>query len=105
LLPGMIYTAAANEEAKIGLFRLEVTTTAGTGRLRIPASLDRGLKESLNRAFSYLQSPKDRLRLAQVLAEKDFYAEAVDLSGRHIECPCGVAFFVAMISAIQNRRI
>ena len=65
----MIY-AAANEEAKIGLFRLEVTTTAGTGRLRIPAGLDRGLKELLNRAFSYLQSPKDRLRLAQVLAEK-----------------------------------
>ena len=33
------------------------------------------------------------------------YAEAVDLSGSHIECPCGVAFFVTMISAIQNRRI
>jgi ATP-dependent Lon protease len=105
LLPGTIYTAAANEEAKVGLFRLEVTTTAGTGRLRTPAGLDRGLKESLNRAFSYLQSTKDRLGLVQVLAQKDLYAEAVDLSGSHIECPCGVAFFVAMISAIQNRRI
>ena len=105
LLPGTIYTAAANEEAKVGLFRLEVTTTAGTGRLRTPAGLDHGLKESLNRAFSYLQSTKDRLGLVQVLAQKDLYAEAVDLSGSHIECPCGVAFFVAMISAIQNRRI
>jgi ATP-dependent Lon protease len=105
LLPGTIYTAAANEEAKVGLFRLEVTTTAGTGRLRTPAGLDRGLKESLNRAFSYLQSTKDRLGLVQVLAQNDLYAEAVDLSGSHIECPCGVAFFVAMISAIQNRRI
>jgi ATP-dependent Lon protease len=87
LLPGTMYTAAANEEAKVGLFRLEVTTTAGTGRLRTPAGLDRGLKESLNRAFSYLQSTKDRLELVQVLAQKDLYAEAVDLSGSHIECP------------------
>jgi ATP-dependent Lon protease len=29
----------------------------------------------------------------------------VDLAGSHIERPCGVAFFVAMISAIQNRRL
>jgi predicted ATP-dependent Lon-type protease len=86
LLPGTIYPAAANEEAKVGLFRLEVTTTAGTGRLRTPGT-------------------KDRLGLVQVLAQKDLYAEAVDLSGSHIECPCGVAFFVALISAIQNRRI
>jgi predicted ATP-dependent Lon-type protease len=26
-------------------------------------------------------------------------------SGSRIECPCGVAFFVALISTIQNRRI
>lgn len=105
LPPGTIYTAAANEEAKVGLFRLEVTATAGTGKLRTPTGLDRSLRESLNRAFSYLQSVKDRMGLAQVLAQKDMYAEAVDLSGSRIECPCGVAFFVAMISTIQNRRI
>ena len=48
---------------------------------------------------------KDRLGLTQTLAQKDIYAEAVDLSGSRIECPCGVAFFAAMISAIQNRRV
>jgi ATP-dependent Lon protease len=105
LPPGTIYTAAANEEAKVGLLRLEVTTTAGTGKLRTPTGLDRSLRESLNRAFSYLQSVKDRMGLAQALAQKDIYAEAVDLSGSRVECPCGVAFFVAMISTIQNRRI
>jgi ATP-dependent Lon protease len=105
LPPGTIYTAAANEEAKVGLFRLEVTTTAGTGKLRTPTGLDRSLRESLNRAFSYLQSVNERLGLAQVLAQRDMYAEAVDLSGSRIECLCGVAFFVAMISTIQNRRI
>ena len=32
LLPGTIYTAAANEEAKVGLFRLEVTIRGLAGR-------------------------------------------------------------------------
>jgi len=105
LQPGTVYTAAVNAEAKVGLFRLEVTLTAGTGKMRTPTGLEKSLKESLNRAFSYLQSVKDKLGLTQMLAQKDIYAEAVDLSGGRIECPCGVAFFAAMISAVRNRRV
>jgi ATP-dependent Lon protease len=63
------------------------------------------LKESLSRAFSYLQNVKDKLGLTQLLAQKDIYAEAVDLSGGRIECPCGVAFFAAIMSAIRNRQV
>ena len=40
-----------------------------------------------------------------MLAQKDIYAEAVDLSGARIECACGVAFYVAMMSAIRNRQV
>lgn len=92
-------------EAKVALFRLEVTITAGTGKLRTPTGLDKALKESLNRAFTYLQNVKDKLGLTQMLAQKDIFAEAVDLSGGRVECPCGVAFLAAMISAIRNKRV
>jgi len=105
LPPGTVYAAAVDSEAKVALFRLEVTLTAGTGKLRTPTGLEKSLKESLNRAFSYLQSVKDKLGLTQILAQKDIYAEAVDLSGGRIDCPCGVAFFAAMISAIRNRQV
>ncbi|MEI8182401.1 MAG: protease Lon-related BREX system protein BrxL [Desulfomonile sp.] len=105
LPPGTAYTAAVDSEAKVALFRLEVTLTAGTGKLRTPTGLEKSLKESLNRSFSYLQNVKDKLGLTQMLAHKDIYAEAVDLSGGRIECPCGVAFFAAMISAIRNRKV
>jgi ATP-dependent Lon protease len=74
------------------------------GKVRTPTGLEKGLKESLNRAASYLQSTKDKLGLTPVLAQKDIYAEAVDVSGARIECACGVAFYVAMMSAIQSRR-
>src|SRR5207244_12427793 len=105
LPPGTVYTAAADLEAKVALFRLEVTLTAGTGKLRTPTGLERGLKESLNRAFSYLRSVDDRMGLAPLLAQKDVVAEAIDLSGGRVEAACGVAFFAAMVSAITQRRI
>jgi ATP-dependent Lon protease len=105
LPPGTIYTAAVDAEAKVAVFRLEITLTAGTGKLKTPTGLEKSLKESLNRAFSYLQSVKDLLGLTQMLAQKDIVAEVVDLSGGKIDCPCGVAFFAAMISAIRNKQV
>ncbi len=105
LPPGTVYTAAVNAEAKVALFRLEVTLTAGNGKLRTPAGLEKTLKESLNRAFSFLQSAKEKLGLDRDLAQKDICAEAVDLTGGRVECPCGVAFFTAMISVIRSRQV
>jgi ATP-dependent Lon protease len=67
--------------------------------------MEHGLKESLNRAWSYLKAVQDRLGLAPTLAQKDVVAEAIDLSGGHVECTCGVAFLVAMLSALGQRRV
>jgi ATP-dependent Lon protease len=105
LPPGTVYTATADGESHIAIYRLEVTLTAGTTKLRTPAGMEHGLKESLNRAWSYLKVIQDRLGLAPTLAQKDLVAEAIDLSGGHVECACGVAFLVAMLSALGQRRI
>lgn len=105
LPPGTVYTGAVDAEAKVAMFRLEVALTAGTGKLKTPTGLDKFLKESLNRAFVFLQNVKEKHGLTQELAQKDIYAEAVDLTGGRVECKCGVAFFTAMISAIRNRKV
>src|SRR5207247_3326752 len=105
LPPGTIYTAAMDDQAHLSLYRLEVTLTAGTGKLRTPAGLERGLKESLNRSWSYLRSVDDRMGLSPLLAQKDVVAEAIDLSGGRVEAACGVGFLAAMVSAITERRI
>ena len=91
--------------ATAALYRLEVTLTAETGKLRTPAGMEHGLKESLNRAWSYIKIVQDRLGLASMLTQKDLAAEAIDLSGGRVECACGVAFLVAMFSAIGQRRM
>ena len=72
LPPGSIYTVAADTEGKVSLFRIEVSLTAGTGKVRTPSGLDKGLKESLNRAVSYIQMVKDKLGLKPALTQTIF---------------------------------
>jgi ATP-dependent Lon protease len=105
LPPGTIYTAAMDDQAHLSLYRVEVTLTPGTGRLRTPAGLEHGLRESLNRAWAYLRSVDDRMGLAPLLVQRDVVAEAVDLSGGRVEAACGVAFFTAMVSSITQKRV
>ena len=105
LPPGNVYTAFTDDESRVGLIRLEVAVTPGTGKLRIPTGMARGMKESLNRAWTLLQSVKERQGFAPLVAQKDFVVEAVDLSGGGADGEAGVAFYVALISAIQERRI
>jgi ATP-dependent Lon protease len=103
--PGIVYTAGTDVEGKVGLYRLEITITDGSGKLRIPTSLSSSIKESVNRAMAYLKNVKTRLGIDPLIARKDIYAEAIDLSGGHVACDCGVAFYLAIISALQNRRV
>jgi ATP-dependent Lon protease len=105
LPPGTVYTGAVDNDGNVALYRIEVTLTAGTGKLRTPSGLERGLKESLNRAWAYLQSVKERGGYDTQLAQRDMVAEAIDLSGGRVECDCGVAFVAAMMSAIGERRV
>ncbi len=60
------------------------------------------MKESIQRAFTYLASKKTDLGFFQELDKNDFVVEAIDLLGNHVEADIGVAFFVAACSAIRR---
>ena len=55
--------------------------------------------------MTYLDSVKDRIGLAQALHGQNVSAEAVDLNGSKVACPCGVAFYVALVSALRGKRV
>lgn len=101
--PGMVFTAGADANTrKAGIYRVEVSTSAGTGKLKMAGSMDRDLKESCKRAFSHIETHRAELGVARELGSKDFYVEAVDLLGTKVSCSAGVAFFVAIISALRD---
>ena len=103
--PGSVYTASVGENGKVGLYRLEVGTSAGTGKLRMAGGVDGPTKESIQRAFAYLHSHKVEMGLGQPLDSTDFHVEAIDLLGNREGCEGGVAFFVAVHSALKQRPV
>ncbi|RLC73990.1 MAG: ATP-dependent Lon protease, partial [Chloroflexi bacterium] len=81
LAPGTVYTASVDDEGKVGLYRIEVGCSAGTGKLKIPGGLYTEMRDSIQRAFAYIQGHKVDMGIAQAFSTTDFYVQAVDLLG------------------------
>ena len=58
LEPGTVYAASVDEQGKAGLYRIETGCSAGTGKLRMAGGVDGVMKDSLQRAFGFLQASK-----------------------------------------------
>ena len=102
LSPGTVYTAGVTSEGTVGLYRLEVSVSSGTGKLRLAGGISGATKDSVQRAFSFLQAKKGDLGIAHDLDTSDLHVEVIDLLANHVEAELGVAFFVACYSAIRK---
>lgn len=102
LPPGTVYAASVSGDGTVGLYRVEVTTSTGTGKLKPAGGVKGMLKESIQRAFSYLLTHKGDLGVAREVDTSEFHVEAIDLLGNHVEAEAGVAFVIACLSAIKK---
>jgi len=105
LAPGSVYTAAVDDQGKVGLYRLEVGCSPGTGKLRIAGGIDSAMKESIQRAFAYIQGHKVNMGISQTLDTTDFHVEAIDLLVNRTSCDAGTALVVAIYSAVKKRQV
>ena len=96
------YCAGVTGDGTVGLFRLEVSITDGTGKLKTAGGLSGLMKESVQRAHSYLSARKNELGIARELDDSDLHVEVIDLLGNRVEAEVGVAFFVAANSALKR---
>ncbi len=60
------------------------------------------MKESIQRAFAYIQGQKGKMGVAQTIDTTDFHVEAIDLLSNHVPCDAGIALVVAIYSAIKR---
>lgn len=102
LAPGTVYTAGVTSDGTVGLYRLEVSVSTGTGKLKLAGGIAGAMKESVQRAFSYLQAKRSELGIARELDTSDLHVEVIDLLANRVEAELGVAFFVASYSAIRR---
>ena len=105
LAPGSAYAATVNSDGKVGLYRIEVGVSAGTGRLKTAGGVDASMRDSLHRAFGYLQGHKVVMGLGSVLDTTDLHIEVIDLLANRVACEAGVAFLVALVSALRKNPV
>ena len=105
LAPGSVYAASVDDQGKVGLYRLEVGCSPGTGKLKIAGGIEGTMRESINRAFAYLQSQKGRMGIAQDVDTTDFHIEAIDLLSNRVPCEAGIALVVAVFSAVKRHSV
>ena len=105
LAPGSVYTASVDDQGKVGLYRLEVGCSPGTGKLKIAGGVEGPMKESIQRAFAYLMGQKVKMGVGQQVDTTDFHVEAIDLLSNHVPCEAGIALVVAVYSAIKRQSV
>jgi ATP-dependent Lon protease len=105
LAPGSVYAASVDAAGKVGLYRIEVGISVGTGKLKHAGGVDGPLREAVARGFGFLQGHKIQIGIASVLDTTDFHVEAIDLLTNRIPCEAGIAVLVAIVSAIKNMAV
>lgn len=105
LAPGSVYTASVDDQGKVGLYRIEVGCSPGTGKLKIAGGIEGPMKESIQRAFAYLMGQKVKMGVGQQVDTTDFHVEAIDLLNSRVPCEAGIALVVAVYSAIKKHSV
>jgi ATP-dependent Lon protease len=105
LAPGSVYTASVDDQGKVGLYRIEVGCSPGTGKLKIAGGIEGTMKESIQRAFAYLMGQKVKMGVGQQIDTTDFHVEAIDLLNNRVPCEAGIALVVAVYSAVKKHSV
>jgi ATP-dependent Lon protease len=68
----------------------------------VAGGIEGTMKESIQRAFAYIQGHKTNMAIAQAVDATDFHVEAIDLLANHIACDAGIGLVVAIYSALKK---
>jgi ATP-dependent Lon protease len=102
LAPGCVYSAAVAPDGSVGMYRVEVSVSTGSGKLRMAGGISGATKESINRAFSYMLAKKSDLSISRELDFSDLHVEVIDLLNNRVEGEIGLGFFIAAFSALKK---
>ena len=102
LPPGTIYLASVGPDGTVGLYRVEVSLSAGTGKLKPAGGVSGSMKEAVSRAFSHLLANKTAFGTGGEVDTSDFRVEVIDLPGNKAGAEIGVGFFVAAYSILRK---
>lgn len=106
LNPGTLHTVAAGSEGFLGLYRLELQTIAGTGKLSISGvGSNSGAKESIRIAFDYFKANAGQITSSAKITDHDFHLHIVELNNTGATDNLTLAALVSLCSGLMKKPV
>lgn len=106
LNPGTLYTVASGSENLLGLYRLELQVTAGTGKLSISGvGSNSGAKESIRVSFDYFKANLGQITSSVKVGENDFHLHLIELNNTGATNNLTLATLVSLCSGLMKKPI
>ncbi len=106
LAPGTLHTVAAGSESMLGLYRLELQVTAGTGKLSISGvGSNSGAKESIRIAFDYFKANIGQITSSVKVADNDFHLHIVELNNTGVTDNLTIAALISLCSGLMKKPV
>lgn len=106
LAPGDVFSVGFDpDEGRYSLYRIQVSATPGPNRFVVMGNTSRSIKESARMAYDYLRANITRIGIDRDLSSYDINIQVMSLMQGKDARDLGVAFYVALISAILGRPI
>ncbi|MEO1182680.1 MAG: protease Lon-related BREX system protein BrxL, partial [Cyanobacteria bacterium J06636_28] len=106
LNPGHLYLVSTGDTGMIGVFKLELQTVPGNGKLiRTGVASSSGMKDSINIALNYFKANSHRVSSSIHPDNADFLAQLIDLQGAGIPEQGGLSLLISLCSAAMQRSV
>jgi ATP-dependent Lon protease len=103
--PGHVYTVGRGESGMLGVFKIEVESMAGSGKLEKSGAYSSKLKESINIAFNYFRANSKSISSVINTKTMDFYMHIQDLQGIGSIDDMALPAFIALCSQSLSKPI
>ncbi|MFK5938158.1 MAG: protease Lon-related BREX system protein BrxL [Sulfurimonas sp.] len=105
LQPGVCYTSTSDGE-NMALVRIEVVTTAGSGKLNITGVSSTNVKENIKNTYQYIKANEKTILSEQhSLQNFDVTIQVSNVLGATISTGVGSAVYIAIVSAIYKKNL
>jgi ATP-dependent Lon protease len=104
--PGVVFTIGVDrDQDRHAIFRVETQALKGRGSTRITGAPSRAMKDAIKTAYTYLRGYSRRLGISKDPNEYEFHVQIVNLMQSKEGSETGVAFFIAMLSALLEKPV
>ncbi len=104
--PGVVFTVGTDRDVgRHAIFRIETQAMKGRGGTRVTGAPSRAMRDAIQTAYTFLKGQSRQLGISKDPSEYDFHVQIVNLMQSKEGSETGVAFFIAMLSAMLEKPV